>query len=439
LGILHDIGKYSDEFQNYLKSAVGLLNQDEDEEFVDAAGLKGKVDHSTAGAQLVWRKLSQQGELGQIVGQMLALCIASHHSGLIDCLTSDRASLGEDRFSRRMNKTVERTHLDEVLTKIDRSILSRSHELLSKPEIIGKMYDALKAIMAPSPEKKQSSQVFKQQIGLLVRFLLSCLIDADRVDTADFQRPLAASQRMRGRYPSWQVLIDRIEQYLKKLEVRYPVDHLRRDISNHCRDGASRAKGIYTLTVPTGGGKTLASLRFALHHAQRYKMDRIIYVVPFTTIIDQNAEAVRDILEEYEINQLRETVVLEHHSDLIPEEQGWREKILTENWDAPIVYTTSVQLLATLFGAGTRSARRMHQLANAVLIFDEVQALPIKCIHLFNNAINFLAQQCGSSMSYALLLNLCSIESIKQREQSQYLQMASSCPMCEGYFKICDG
>ena len=159
----------------------------------------------------------------------------------------------------------------------------------------------------------------------------------------------------------------------------------------------SRAKGIYSLTVPTGGGKTLASLRFALHHAQRYKMDRIIYVVPFTTIIDQNADIVRKILDGHDPNETRDVVVLEHHSDLTPEEQGWREKILTENWDAPIIYTTSVQFLGTLFGAGTRSARRMHQLANAVLIFDEIQALPIKCIHLFNNAINFLVQQCGST------------------------------------------
>lgn len=398
LGILHDIGKYSDEFQNYLKSAVGLFNQDEDEEFVDAVGIRGKVDHSTAGAQLVWRELSQQGEVGQIVGQILALCIASHHSGLIDCLTSENDSLGEDRFSRRMNKTVERTHLDEVLTKIDVSILARSRELLTKPKMVVRAHDALKAIMAFSPLKKRSSLVFQQQIGLLVRFLFSCLIDADRIDTADFQRPLVAAHRKRGRYPPWRALIERLEEHLEELEPDHPIDHLRRDISNHCRNASCRAKGIYSLTVPTGGGKTLASLRFALHHAQQYKMDRIIYVLPFTTIIDQNADAVRNILEVYHANGIRDAVVLEHHSDLTPEEQGWREKILTENWDAPIVYTTSVQFLETLFGAGTRSARRMHQLANAVLIFDEIQALPIKCIHLFNNAINFLVQQCGSTV-----------------------------------------
>lgn len=125
-------------------------------------------------------------------------------------------------------------------------------------------------------------------------------------------------------------------------------------------------------------------------------MDRVIYVIPFTSIIDQNAEIARGILEPK--GTKLGSVVLEHHSNLTPEEQSWRGKILAENWDAPVVYTTSVQLLEALFGAGTRGARRMHQLANAILIFDEIQTLPINCVHLFNNAINFLVEQCGSTV-----------------------------------------
>jgi len=398
IGILHDIGKYSREFQDYLKSSVGLLNQDEDEEFVDAAGMKGKVDHSTAGAQLVWKELSNHGQLGQIVGQILALCIASHHSGLIDCLTSDTKGLGEDNFIKRINKTAERTHLDEVLEKADPSILDCFRTLAARSETLRAIQGAIQKIMAKSPVQKLSPIVVHQQVGLLVRFLFSCLIDADRIDTADFQRPLVAHQRTRGQYTKWSVLIDRLEKHLQTFEQRHPIDHLRRDISAHCRDGASRAKGIFTLTVPTGGGKTLASLRFALHHAKRHQMDRVIYVIPFTTIIDQNADVARGILEPDDKTESSGIIVLEHHSDLTPEEQGWREKVLTENWDAPVIYTTSVQFLETLFGAGTRSARRMHQLANTVLIFDEIQTLPIKCVHLFNNAINFLVEQCGSTV-----------------------------------------
>ncbi len=154
--------------------------------------------------------------------------------------------------------------------------------------------------------------------------------------------------------------------------------------------------GVFTLTVPTGGGKTLASLRFALHHANKHKLDRLIFIIPYTSIIDQNARVVRDILEVEKNDQGK--FVLEHHSNLLPELQNWKTKILSENWDAPIIYTTSVQFLETLFSGGTRSARRMHQLARSVIVFDEIQTLPIKTIHLFCNAINFLTIHCHSSV-----------------------------------------
>jgi len=182
IGLLHDLGKYSQAFQVYIKSAVGLLNQDEDEEFVDAAGLKGKIDHSTAGAQMIWHELSKQGQLGQIVGQILSLCIASHHSGLIDCLSSDTNSFGEDVFGRRMNKVDERTHLQEALIKADDSILVRAKSLTSKPDMLAAMQAALTKIVRFAPIKDDKSIVVQQQFGLLVRFLFSCLLDADRID-----------------------------------------------------------------------------------------------------------------------------------------------------------------------------------------------------------------------------------------------------------------
>jgi CRISPR-associated endonuclease/helicase Cas3 len=396
IGLLHDLGKYSEEFQNYLKSAVELLNPDEDEEFVDAKGLKGKVDHSTAGAQLIWQEFSSSGQMGAIVGQILALCIASHHSGLIDCLTSDLNSLGEDSFSKRMGKLDGKTHLLEARTAADEKILSRMGELIAQPSMVGGIKAAISKVVREAPVKDDKSIVSQQHIGLIVRFLFSCLIDADRIDTADFESPKNAKLRLRGSYTAWAGLIDRLETHLAGFEPRHPIDHLRQDISRHCLAGALRPKSIYTLTVPTGGGKTLASLRFALHHAKTHGMDRVIYVIPFTSIIDQNAEVVRSILEPQDVAP--GTVVLEHHSNLTAEQQTWRGKILSENWDAPVVYTTSVQFLETLFGSGTRGARRIHQLANAVLIFDEIQTLPVNCVHLFNNAINFLVEQCGSTV-----------------------------------------
>lgn len=391
IGLLHDLGKYSNEFQAYLKSAVGLINQDEDE-FVDAQGLKGKVDHSTAGAQLIWEELSKQGVMGGIAGQVLALCIASHHSGLIDCLSSNANKPVEDIFTRRAGKRDDQSHLREAMSKMDLLINKRFRELSSMPSLIGGIEESIRKVV----RGEKDEIIIRFKVGLLVRFLFSCLIDADRVDTADFERPKASKHRLNGQYTEWPLLIERLEKHLQGFTIRNPVDEIRRSISDHCLDGARRDKGIYTLTVPTGGGKTLASLRFALHHAECHKMDRVIYVIPFTSIIDQNAKVVRDILEPTKDDRGR--VVLEHHSNLTPEQQGWREKMLTENWDAPVIFTTSVQLLEALFGEGTRGARRMHQLANAVLIFDEIQTLPVNCVHLFCNAMNFLVEHCGSTV-----------------------------------------
>ena len=398
IGLLHDLGKYSTKFQVYLKSAVGLINQDEDE-FVDARGLKGKVDHSTAGAKFVWEELSKQNGIGEIVGQVLALCIASHHSGLIDCLSTDTHQPVKDNFTRRIGKPDQRSHFNEAKSSMDTSITKRFREIANGPMLVEGLKKAIHQIaLRDAIQGIDPSQnlIIQFKLGLLVRFLFSCLIDADRVDTADFERPWAAEQRLNGGYTEWPMLIDRLEKHLQGFTNKNSVDVIRQSISKHCLDSATREKGMFTLTVPTGGGKTLASLRFALHHANHHKMERVIYVIPFTSIIDQNAKVVRDILEPTKEDRGR--VVLEHHSNLTPEQQGWQEKMLTENWDAPIIFTTSVQLLEALFGGGTRGARRMHQLANAVLIFDEIQTLPVNCVHLFCNAMNFLVEHCGSTV-----------------------------------------
>lgn len=395
LGLLHDLGKYSQEFQGYIKSALGLVNCDEDD-YVDAEDKRGKVDHSSAGAQYIWHALSAKGALEANVAQILALCVASHHSGLIDCLDVE----GDDNFTRRMNKAKQKTHLDEVTLAADPAILERANQLLGNSELIAELRKIIGNIIAKNRETYKSGNLRNtlQQLGLATRFLFSCLIDADRIDTADFEHKRVKQHRSNGDYIGWPVLIERLESKLASMPPKRLIDHLRGDISKHCLDAASRPCGVYTLTVPTGGGKTLASLRFALHHAAQRKLERIIYIIPFTSIIEQNAQVVRDILEPTDVPAEQGKIVLEHHSSITPEQQTWREKVLCENWDAPVVYTTMVQFLETLFGAGTRGARRMHQLANAVLIFDEVQTLPIKCTHLFNNAINFLTEQCNSTV-----------------------------------------
>ncbi|MDZ4124561.1 MAG: CRISPR-associated endonuclease Cas3'', partial [Hydrogenophaga sp.] len=400
IGLLHDLGKYSDEFQAYIKSATGLLNQDEDEEFVDAGELKGKVDHSTSGAQFIWDQLAARSHMHHALAQMLALCVVSHHSGLIDCLKPSSGRPVEDGFSKRMGKPSEKTHLQEVMTKADLSIMKRASALLDDGGLSIAFQQWLRTLHEKAPgasrAEKDQSPAQKFQQGLLVRALFSCLIDADRIDSADFEYPGRGRQRHLGAYEAWEALIQRLELHMGSFPAAHPIDGLRRDISDHCLGASERSTGIYSLTVPTGGGKTLASLRFALHHAKKHGLDRIIYVIPFTSIIDQNAEVVRRILEPSGVKA--GTVVLEHHSNLTPDKQSWRSKMVSENWDAPVVYTTTVQLLETLFGSGTRGARRLHQLAKSVLIFDEVQSLPVNCVHLFNNAMNFLADHCKTTV-----------------------------------------
>ena len=381
IGLLHDLGKYSDEFQSYIKSAVGLLDQDVDEEAVDPLERKGKVDHSTAGAQWIWQELGKQSPEGRVAAQFLSLCIASHHSGLIDCLAPD----GTNVFDRRTNKADLRTHLAEALTKADLSIKEHMHALASDPELRNELTGAIKKVAGDQP-------FFNW--GLLLRFLFSCLIDADRTNSAEFEQP--HRRKRLGEKPEWAVLIDRLEKHLAAFTSTRPIDTLRKDIAQHCLDSAQRERGTYTLTVPTGGGKTLASLRFAMHHAQKHGLERIIYVIPYTSIIDQNAQVARDVLEPAGTSP--GSVVLEHHSNLTPEKDTWRNKTLSETWDAPVIYTTTVQLLETLFAAGTRDVRRLHRLSKAVIVFDEVQALPIKTFHLFCNAMNFIVEHCESTV-----------------------------------------
>jgi CRISPR-associated endonuclease/helicase Cas3 len=397
IGLLHDLGKYSSKFQNYLKSGTGLINQDEDE-YVDSKELKGKIDHSTAGAQFLWNKVATKSVIEKIVSQILSLCIASHHSGLIDCLAVELERCGENNFSKRMQKAYEKTHLTEVIKKLDQKIRNQIEGIFQKKELTESIIHKIEKIKIIESEKHGTSLIAHNKIGLLTKVLFSCLVDADRIDTADFERPSYLLNRQYGKYMSWERLIELLEVRLKKFISKNTVDYLRSDISDHCLKASSRDKDTFTLSVPTGGGKTLASLRFAMHHANLHKLDRIIYVIPFTSIIDQNANTIREILEPNEYPDLIGKVVLEHHSNITPGKQTWKEKILTQNWDAPVIFITNVLFLETLFGSGTTNIRRLHQLINSVIIFDEVQTLPVRCVHLFNNAINFLVEHGGSSV-----------------------------------------
>jgi CRISPR-associated endonuclease/helicase Cas3 len=399
LGLLHDVGKASDEFQNYIRSGTRLIPEDSPD-WVDVKAKKGKIDHSTAGAQIIYQKLSERGNNATATALAMALCIASHHSGLIDSLKPN----GENNFQRRIEKPEEGSHAKEAWSNLT-GITNKLNELLSS-DIENRFIEKLSSLKL----QLESHNTINFKRGLLVRYLLSCLIDADRLNTADFEFPSNERIRNYGNYTPWGTLIERLDRKISEFENkpdRNDVDDLRSQVSQACLEFAAKRKGVYQLTVPTGGGKTLASLRFALNHAQLQGMDRIFYIIPYTSIIDQNADEVRKILEEKDKNgHYLNKVILEHHSNIIlddeDEEKDWitakRKNLLSDNWDAPIVFTTQVQFLEALFGSGTKSVRRMHQLANSVIIFDEVQTTPVRMVQMFNAALEFLVHGCGSSV-----------------------------------------
>jgi CRISPR-associated endonuclease/helicase Cas3 len=399
LGLLHDLGKASRQFQNYLLSHEGFIAPDTDD-FIDARAMRGRIDHSTAGAQLIYDSLWNKGPKERAAAQVLALCIASHHSGLIDCVTPK----GEDDFQRRMLKNDADTHKLEAVTNME--VIRREFADILGRGLVDQIYARLMRLQREGGNETRNVLMFKA--GLLIRFLLSCLLDADRLDTADFEMPENALLRNYGQYPPWSVLVARLEEKFAAFAAqaqaarRSPaatVNQLRAQVADACLEAAAQPQGTYRLTVPTGGGKTFASLRFALNHAQQHGLTRVFYIIPYTSIIDQNADEVRKVLEDRdEHGRFLDRIVLEHHSNLTPDEESRRHSLLAENWDAPVVFTTQVQFLEALFAGRTRSPRRMHQLANSVIILDEAQTIPINTFHMLNVALRFLVEDCGATV-----------------------------------------
>ena len=387
LGYLHDLGKYSTRFQKYIRDVVGLNGEE-----ARAAAEKndrGKIDHATAGAQYIWQ--AYRGKLIPCrLAQILSVAIMSHHSrtGMKDFIDLT----GKSPFFNRLSRSDSDTHKDESVSKAHSPTLKKIDDLLQSPALIDEFNAAIHRIENMTTKEVPRENAF----SLLTRYLFSCLLDADRISTSDFENQKAAGFRTFDRSPDWSSLVDTFERYISaKFAQDSEIDILRSEISEECLMASARRENLFTLQVPTGGGKTLASLRFALHRAnnsETHRVDRVIYILPYTSILDQNAAKVREILGTH--------AVLEHHSNLSEEKDTWRNRVLSENWDSTVVFTTSVQFLNSLFAAGTKTARRMHHLSNSILIFDEIQSLPIKTVHLFNNAIQFL---CGQGNTTAVL------------------------------------
>lgn len=233
--------------------------------------------------------------------------------------------------------------------------------------------------------------------GLLARLLLSAVIEGDRRDTAEFMDGRHFPAKDTGEIPGqlWESLLNRVEKKLDELPCDSPIGRARRAVSDRCRQAAGRPAGVFRLNVPTGGGKTLSGLRFALAHAGCHGKQRIIFTSPLLSILEQNAAVIRDYIRD-------DSLILEHHSNLVhTEEDGQRldeQELLAETWEAPVIITTLVQLLNTLFSGKTTAIRRFHALCGSVIVLDEVQTVPGKMLTLFSLAVNFLAEVCGATV-----------------------------------------
>ena len=350
-GLLHDLGKFQEAFQKYIRHASGFEKENAHLEDVESTKLR-KIPHSTAGAKYA------VGHLNPLFGHLLAYLIAGHHAGLADWY--DKGSL-----KRRLQQADD--ELVASLSGLVKSSLSEDFFPLSDDDLKRDFFAFW----------KEGAKL--EELHIWLRFLFSCLVDADFLDTEAFMNGYAdadAAQAagLRPKFPSLDELHRRYEQYmaqlLEKTDKNSNLNQERHTILQQCFSAAETDRTLFSLTVPTGGGKTLASLGFALKHALKFGKKRIIYAIPFTSIIEQNADVFRKALGD--------DVVLEHHSNLevADNKETAKTRLATENWDAPLIVTTNVQLFESLFAAKTSRCRKIHNIADSVVILDEAQQLP---------------------------------------------------------------
>ena len=368
IGILHDIGKNKQEFADYLQKAV-----------LEKESVKrGSVNHTFAGVRWVLEQWHNGDEidLPEFAAELIACAIGAHH-GQFDCV----GEADEHGLAYRMKKqnigyeeTVRNATLDQ------NRLASLFKQATEEIETV------FQKIVRLSGENDDERCFY---FGLLERLLLSALIDADRRDTAEFMQNASFPKETDDRQRMWADCLNRVETKLNALPGDTVIAKARAQISAQCRSAADRPAGIYRLNVPTGGGKTLSSLRFALAHAVARNKKRILFVAPLLTIIEQNAKEIRKYIED-------DSLILEHHSNVIREDGEL--DYLTETWSAPIIITTLVQFLNTLFDGSTGSIRRFHALSESVIILDEIQSLPPNMLTLFNLTMNFLTEVCGATV-----------------------------------------
>lgn len=374
--LFHDAGKLSGEFYAYMKDV--LKNGEK--------ARKRIIDHTSAGGRIL-ENITGRGALSEFIG----MAVYSHH-GLQNGIEMET---GTTLFEKRREKEIDfETVRQRYFQIIDKKCLVRY--LVAAQADLGKICKRIDDFVRITGKKECGSKEF--YLGMFERLTLSILIDSDWTDTACFYQNEPRPERITEERTQeiWNEFIAHFEAHMKEiaeLGVKSSLNVYRNEISDQCFLAAQEEKSLYRLTVPTGAGKTFSSLRFALCHAQKYHKKHIFYVAPFNSILEQNAKDIRKAVGN-------DGFVLEHHCNIFYEDENQElvYKKLTENWDSPVIVTTAVQMLNTLFSGQKSSIRRMYNLCNSVIIFDEVQAFPVKGTELFNLVVNFLTKFCNTTV-----------------------------------------
>ena len=379
-GLLHDAGKFKNEFMAYLREAVSGEN-----------AIRGSVNHTFAGVRYLleqWHNAADEFGYSDVAAELLAYAVGGHH-GLFDCIGPSRKS---GFFHRQTKKGIgyEESVCNYLKYCTDKKTLD---DLFC--EAVQEVTPVLERIARIPCKDALADEETMFYIGLLARMLLSAVIEGDRTDTAEFMSGAVFPEYPSDMRPIWEERLAFLEHKLSEFPHEKPIDRARRSISDACASAAVNPGGIYRLNVPTGGGKTLSSLRFALAHGKRWNKSRIIFTSPLLSILDQNAEIIRAYVGD-------DSLILEFHSNMAePDETPERLReleLLAEIFNSPIVITTLVQLLNTCFSGKASSIRRFHALCNSVIVIDEVQTVPSKLLTLFNLAVNFLSEICGATI-----------------------------------------
>lgn len=378
-GMVHDLGKFSENFKNYIEKAA-------DGEKVQ----RGSVNHTFAGVRFLLEKHSDEQLSGfsDIVLEILAYAVGAHH-GLFDCVDDNN----NNGFTKRIQKEgIDYLNAAQEFLKICCSEQDIEDLLKQSEKEFLPVFNEIEKLADNADAKIQNTQI-TFYIGFLARLILSAIIEADRSDTAQFMNGYS-EKTVKNISEIWINCIKNVEQKLSTMPLDKPINKTRAQISALCAETGNLESGIYRLNLPTGAGKTLTSLRYSLHHALAHNKKRIIFTMPLLSIIEQNAGIIHDYIGNEEL-------ILEHHSNIVETDENDeldKRELLVESWDVPIIITTMVQMLNTLFAGKTANIRRMQALCNSIIVIDEVQTVPDKMLSLFNLALNFLAKICNATI-----------------------------------------